>query len=96
VHWGGIIFAAVVILLAIPFAVSHLRAPDSPIRAGAPRTLLTFVLLAALSLAAVNIVRAAGQLEDHRVYWALNIGLAILFWVLLLRVSWTERRQRPR
>ena len=95
-HLGGIIFAAVVILLAIPFAVSNLRAPDSPIRAGAPKALLVLVILAALSLAAVNIVRAAGQLEDHRVYWALNLGLAVLFWVLLLRVSWTERRQRPR
>ena len=95
-HWGGIIFAAVVILLAIPFAVSHLRAQDSPIRAGAPNVLLVLVVLAALLLATVNIVRAAGQLEDHRVYWALNIGLAALFWVLLLRVSWTERRQRPR
>ena len=95
-HWGGIIFAAVVILLAIPFAVSNLRARDSPIRAGAPKALLVLVILAALSLAAVNIVRAAGQLEDHRVYWALNLGLAVLFWVLLLRVSWTERRQRPR
>jgi hypothetical protein len=30
------------------------------------------------------------------VYWVLNLGLAIAFWILLLRLSWTERRQRPR
>jgi hypothetical protein len=96
VHWGGIIFAAVVILLAIPFAVSHFASADSPIRTGAPMTLLVLVIAAALSLVVVNVVRAYGQLENQPVYWVLNVGLSVLFWVLLLRLSWTERRQRPR
>jgi hypothetical protein len=96
VHWGGIIFAAVVILLAIPFAVSHFASADSPIRTGAPMTLLVLVIAAALSLVVVNVVRAYGQLENQPVYWVLNVGLSVLFWVLLLRLSWTERRQKPR
>jgi hypothetical protein len=96
VHWGGIIFAAVVILLAIPFAVSHFASADSPIRTGAPMALLVLVIAAALSLVVVNVVRAYGQLENASVYWAFNVGLSVLFWVLLLRLSWTERRQRPR
>jgi hypothetical protein len=96
VHWGGIIFAAVVILLAIPFAVSHFGSPDNPIRSGAPMTLLVLVVLAALALIVLNVIRASGALENHAVYWTLNLGLAVAFWVLLLRLSWTERRQRPR
>ena len=95
-HWGGIIFAAVVILLAIPFAVSHFASADSPIRTGVPMALLVLVIAAALSLVVVNVVRAYGQLENQPVYWVLNVGLSALFWVLLLRLSWTERRQRPR
>ena len=95
-HWGGIIFAAVVILLAIPFAVSHFASPDNPIRTGAPMALLILVIVAALALVVVNVIRASGALENHAVYWALNLGLAVAFWVLLLRLSWTERRQRPR
>ena len=31
-HWGGILFAALVIVPAIPFALPHLRSPDSPLR----------------------------------------------------------------
>jgi hypothetical protein len=95
-HWGGIIFAAVVVLLAIPFAVSHFASSDNPIRTGAPTTLLVFVILAALALVVVNVIRATGALENQIVYWTLSLGLAVAFWVLLLRFSWTERRQRPR
>jgi inner membrane protein involved in colicin E2 resistance len=95
-HWGGIIFAAMVILFAVPFAVSHFTSADNPIRTGAPMALLVLVIVVALSLVVVNIVRAYGQLENHPVYWTLNIGLSVVFWVLLLRLSWTERRQRPR
>jgi hypothetical protein len=42
----------------------------------------------------------SGDLTDgfpnRSAYWTLNIVLAALFWISLLRLSWTERRQRPR
>lgn len=95
-NWGGFLFAALVIVVAVPFALSHLRCEDSPLRSSGARTLLGVVVIAALSLGLVNVIRAMGMLENHVAYWILNIGLAALFWVVLLRLSWTERRQRPR
>jgi hypothetical protein len=96
VHWGGILFAALVIVLAIPFALSHFRGSDSPLRADGAKTLLAVVVLAALSLGFVNVVRALGGFEDHTAYWALNLALSAFFWLVLLRLCWRERRQRPR
>jgi len=96
VHWGGIVFAALVIVLAIPFALSHLRGADSPLQAGGARTLLAVVVIAAVSLGFVNVVRALGGFENHAAYWALNLGLSAFFWLVLLRLCWMERRQRPR
>ena len=95
-HWGGILFAVLVIVLAIPFALSHFRSSDSPLRTGGAKTLLAVVIIAALLLGLVNVVRALGMFETHAVYWTLNIALSALFWLMLLRLSWTERRQRPR
>jgi hypothetical protein len=96
VHWGGILFAALVIVLAIPFALPHLRGPDSPLRTEGAKALLTVVVVAALSLGLVNVIRALGGFENHAGYWTLNIALSALFWVMLLRLCWRERRQRPR
>jgi hypothetical protein len=96
VHWGGVLFAALVIVLAVPFALSHFRSADSPLRTSGAKTLLAVVIVAALSLGLVNVVRALGRLENHTAYWTLNIALSALFWLMLLRLSWTERRQRPR
>ncbi len=95
-HWGGLIFAALVVVLAIPFALSHLRSSDSPLRTSGAKTLLAVVLIAALLLGLVNVIRALGRFESHAAYWTLNIALSVLFWLMLLRLSWTERRQRPR
>ena len=95
-HWGGILFAALVIVLAIPFALPHLRGPDSPLRAEGAKALLTVVVFAALSLGLVNVIRALGGFENHAAYWTLNIALSALYWVMLLRLCWRERRQRPR
>jgi hypothetical protein len=96
VHWGGIVFAALVIVLAIPFALSHFRGSDSPLRIEGAKTLLAVVVIAGLSLGFVNVVRALGRFENHAAYWALNLALAGFFWVVLLRLCWMERRQRPR
>jgi hypothetical protein len=96
VHWGGILFAALVIVLAIPFALPHLRSPDSPLKADGAKTLLGVVVIAAVSLGVVNVVDALGGFENHAAYWTLNIALSVLFWVMLLRLCWRERRQRPR
>ena len=95
-NWGGLIFAGLVIVLAVPFALSHFRCKDSPLHANGAKTLLGIVVIVALSLGFVNVIRAMGMLESHVAYWILNIGLAALFWLMLLRLSWTERRQRPR
>jgi hypothetical protein len=96
VHWGGILFATLVIVLAIPFALPHFRSPDSPLRGDGAMPLLAIVIIAAVSLAVVNVIRALGSFENHAAYWTLNIALSVLFWVVLLRLCWRERRQHPR
>jgi hypothetical protein len=96
VHWGGIVFAALVILLAIPFALPHLRSPDSPLKTDGAGTLLALVIIAAVSLGFVNVIRALGAFENDAAYWAASLALSALFWVMLLRLCWRERRQRPR
>ena len=95
-HWGGILFATLVIVPAIPFALSHFRSPDSPLRTDGANALLAIVIIAAASLALVNVIRALGSFENHAAYWTLNIALSVLFWVALLRLCWRERRQHPR
>lgn len=95
-HWGGLLFAALVIALAVPFALSHFRSEDSPLRTNGAKTLLAAVVIAGLSLGFVNVIRALGRFENPTAYWTLNIALSALFWLMLLRLSWTERRQRPR
>jgi heme/copper-type cytochrome/quinol oxidase subunit 4 len=96
VHWGGIIFAAVVILPAIPFAVSNAKGANSSARLGASKGLMATVIIAALLLIFVSIVGALDGFPNRSAYWTLNIVLAALFWISLLRLSCTERRQRPR
>jgi len=96
VHWGGIIFAAVVILPAIPFAVSNAKGASGAARFGASKGLMAVVIIAALLLIFVSIVGALDGFRNRSAYWALNIVLAALFWISLLRLSWTERRERPR
>jgi hypothetical protein len=96
VHWGGILFAALAIVLAIPFALSHLRSSDNPLRTGGAKMLLAVVIITAVSLGFMNVIRALGRFENHAAYWTLNIALSGVLWVMLLRLSWTERRQRPR
>jgi hypothetical protein len=96
VHWGGIIFAAVVIVPAIPFAVSHAKGANSSVRLAASKGLMATVIIAALLLIFVSIVGALDGFPNRAAYWALNITLAAVFWISLLRLSWTERRQRPR
>jgi hypothetical protein len=96
VHWGGILFAALVIVLAIPFALPHLRSPDTALRADGAKTLMGVVVIAALSLGLVNVTDALGGFDNRAAYWTLNIAISALFWVVLLRLCWRERRQRPR
>ena len=95
-HWGGIVFAAVVIGLAIPFAASYSRGPNNPLRSGASRPLVAGVVVAALLLIFVTVVGALDGFPNRAAYWTLNIALSVVFWISLLRLSWTERRQRPR
>jgi hypothetical protein len=94
--WWGVVFASLVIVAAIPFAISQLRNPDSPMRTGGMKAEPSLMLLSGISLGIVNIVRSLGKFENEAAYWTLNISLSVLFWTMLLRMSWTERRQRPR
>ena len=95
-HWGGTIFAAVVMVPAIPFALAHAKGASGSGRVGASRGLMAAVIIAALLLIFVSIVGALDGFPNRAAYWALNIALASVFWITLLRLSWTERRQRPR
>ena len=95
-HWGGILFAALVVVLAVPFALPYLRSPDSPLKTDGAGTLLALVIVAAVSLGFVNVIRALGAFENHAAYSTANLALSALFWVVLLRLCWRERRQRPR
>jgi hypothetical protein len=65
-------------------------------RVSGAKTLAAVVVISALSLGLVNVVRALVRFENHAAYWTLNIGLSLLFWMMLLRLSWIDRRQRPR
>jgi|GEM_PF-3951036 len=94
--WWGVFFASLVIFAAIPLAISQLRNPDSPMRASGTRIEPSLVLFSGIALGIANIVRALGKFENDAAYWTLNISLSVLFWTMLLRLSWTERRQRPR
>jgi hypothetical protein len=96
VHWGGPIFAALVILLAVPFAMPHLKAADSPVRAGGAKGVVSVVIVSLVLLVVINFSRLIGGFERFALFWTLNIVLAAVFWIALLRLSWTERRQRPR
>jgi hypothetical protein len=96
VHWGGLIFAAVVIVPGIPFAVSHAKGPNTSVRLGASKGLVAAVIIAVLLLIFAGIVGALDGFPNRAAYWALNIALAAVFWITLLRLSWIERRQRPR
>jgi uncharacterized membrane protein len=94
--WWGVFFASLVILAAVPFAVSQLRNPRSPMRTSGARMEPSVLVLSGISLGIVNILRSLGRLENDAAYWTLTISLSVLFWTMLLRLSWTERRQRPR
>ncbi|MEA2706436.1 MAG: hypothetical protein QOH22_1224 [Gemmatimonadaceae bacterium] len=94
--WWGVFFASLVIVAAVPFAISQLRNPNSPMRTSGTRFEPGVLVLAGIALGIVNIVRALGKLENDAAYWTLTISLSVLFWTFLLRLSWTERRQRPR
>jgi hypothetical protein len=96
VDWAGILFAALVLGLAIPFALPHFRSPDSPLRTPGAKTLLAIVAIAAFLLGIVNVARALSAFENNAAYWTLNIALSVLFWLILLRLCWRERRQHPR
>jgi phosphoglycerol transferase MdoB-like AlkP superfamily enzyme len=66
------------------------------LRTPGAKTLLAIVIVAAFSLGFVNVVRGLGAFESHAAYWTLNIALSVFFWLVLLRLCWRERRQRPR
>ncbi|MDB4869067.1 MAG: hypothetical protein JWL97_71, partial [Gemmatimonadales bacterium] len=70
---AGVVFAALVLLLAIPFAVAYFRGRrelDPRARAYAG-----LCLGAAVALGVVNLVRAMGLLTNDPAYWTLEYSL---------------------
>lgn len=88
---AGVAFAALILLLAIPFAVIYFRRrhelnPRS-------RAYVGLSVAAALFLGVVNVVRAMGLLTNDAAYWTLEYSLGALFWVMFLRFTIEEKRK---
>ncbi len=87
---AGVFFAALMIVVAIPFAFVLYRQPEGN------KTTGTIALIAGVLHGAVNVIRSLGLMTDGPVYWTLNTALVVLFWVMLiqfLRGSNTARRK---
>ncbi len=89
---AGVFFAALVIVLTIPFAVIYVRRrgeldPED-------RMTLGVQLAAAFLLGVVKAVRSLGWLSDNAAYWTLNYSLAALFFAMFWRFTWKHRRQK--
>lgn len=77
---GGVVFASLIIVMAIPFAIEIRRQRKGD------KTVGTVALVAGVLLGAVNVIRSLGLMRDGPVYWTLNIALAVLFWAMLLQL----------
>lgn len=88
---AGIAFAALILVLAIPFAVAIFRSrreldPRSRAYAG-------LCLAGAVGVGVVNVVRAMGQLTNEPAYWTLEYSLSALFWVMFIRFTIEAKRK---
>jgi|ERR1700736_2415752 len=88
---AGIAFAALVLVLAIPFAVVIFRSrrelgPKSRAYAG-------LGLAGAVGVGVVNVVRAMGLLTNDPAYWTLQYSLLALFWVMFIRFTIELKRK---
>lgn len=88
---AGLIFAGLILVLAIPFAIAYFRGrreldPRARVYAG-------LCVGAALLLGIVNVVRSLGLLTNDPAYWTLEYSLGALFWVMFLRFSLDQRRK---
>lgn len=83
---AGVVFAALIVLMAIPFAIQLYRKREGD------RTVGTIALVSGVLLGTVNAVRSLGLMTDGPVYWTLNTVFAVLFWVMLIQFLRAERR----
>lgn len=88
---AGLIFAGLILVLAIPFAVVYFRGrreldPRARVYAG-------LCVAAALILGIVNVVRSLGLLTNDPAYWTFEYSFGALFWVMFLRFSLDQRRK---
>ncbi len=83
---GGLVFSALVVVLAIPFAIMEVRH-----RHGVERNLAIVGLAAAVLFAVVTAAESLGWLRNGPLYWTLRISLGVLFWALAFQVV---RRRR--
>jgi hypothetical protein len=88
---AGLIFAGLILVLAIPFAIVYLRGrreldPRARVYAG-------LCVAAALILGVVNAIRSLGLLTNDPAYWTFEYGFGALFWVMFLRFSLDQRRK---
>lgn len=83
---ADVVFAALIVLMAIPFAVQLYRKREGDKTSG------TIALIAGVLLGTVNVVRSLGLMPDGPTYWTLNTAFATLFWVMLIQFLRAERR----
>jgi hypothetical protein len=83
---GGVVFAALIVLLTIPFAIEVRRRFQ-----GTERTLGTVAVLAAALVGLVNVAKSLGWMPDGPLYWTLNIALVVLFWAMVFQLSRGKR-----
>lgn len=88
---AGVGFAVLIILAAIPLAVTYFRRRGEFDQES--RITVRILLAAAVLDGAVNAVKSLGLMPDDATYWTLNYSLAALFFVTFLRFSWVHRRK---
>jgi multisubunit Na+/H+ antiporter MnhB subunit len=88
---AGVVFAALIIVLAIPSSVTYLRARRRGELDQERRTTGAIFLVAAILVGAVNVVRAMGRMPNEAAYWTLQFSLTALFCVMFWRFSRAKR-----
>jgi hypothetical protein len=77
---AGVVFSALVVVMAIPFGIAYFRRRRELDQAS--RTTGMIFLIAAILDAIVNVVRKMGLMPDDATYWTLQFSLLALFWVM--------------
>jgi len=83
---GGVIFAALVIVGAIPFALAVRKTH------GAERTVSIAGVVGVVGVGVVNLLKSAGWLAAGPIYWTFNIAFIVLFWTMYFELIRSGKR----